>query len=48
MAAHLDGDNRFGFIVTAKAIENTIKRTEIYDIGIVTANHSNHFGIAAT
>lgn len=48
VAAHLDGDNGFGFIVATRAMESAIKRAEIYGIGIVTANHSNHFGMAAT
>lgn len=48
VAAHLDGNNGFGFIVATKAMESAIKRAEIYGIGIVTANHSNHFGMAAT
>lgn len=47
MAAHLDGDNGFGFIVATKAMESAIS-AEIYGIGIVTTNHSNHFGMAAT
>lgn len=48
MAAHLDGDNGFGFIVATKAMESAIKRAETYGMGIVTANHLNHFGMAAT
>lgn len=29
-------------------MEEAVKRAEIYGIGMVTANHSNHFGMAAT
>lgn len=28
-------------------MERAIKRAEIYGIGIMTANHSDHFGMAA-
>ena len=48
VAAHLDGDNGFGFIVATKAMEDAIRRAETYGIGMVTVNHSNHFGMAAT
>ncbi|KAH8891490.1 putative malate dehydrogenase [Thozetella sp. PMI_491] len=48
VAAHLDGDNGFGFVVASKGMEEAIKRAETYGIGIVTANHSNHFGMGAT
>ncbi|WYZ43985.1 hypothetical protein EsH8_VII_000421 [Colletotrichum jinshuiense] len=48
VAAHLDGDNGFGFIVASKAMKDAIRRAETYGIGIVTADHSNHFGMGAT
>ncbi|KAH6951264.1 Malate/L-lactate dehydrogenase [Ilyonectria sp. MPI-CAGE-AT-0026] len=48
VAAHVDGDNGFGFIVACKAMEDATRRAQTYGIGIVTANHSNHFGMAAT
>jgi LDH2 family malate/lactate/ureidoglycolate dehydrogenase len=48
VVAHLDGDNGFGFVVATRAMEEAAKRAEIYGIGMVTANHSNHFGMAAT
>lgn len=48
VAAHLDGDNGFGFIVASKGMGDAIRRAQMYGIGIVTANHSNHFGMAAT
>jgi LDH2 family malate/lactate/ureidoglycolate dehydrogenase len=48
VAAHLDGDNGFGFIVACKGMEDAIRRASTYGIGIVTADHSNHFGMAAT
>ncbi|KAI0387224.1 putative malate dehydrogenase [Hypomontagnella monticulosa] len=48
VAAHVDGDNGFGFVVASKAMEDAIRRAETYGIGIVTVEHSNHFGMAAT
>ncbi|KAL3462653.1 Malate/L-lactate dehydrogenase [Aspergillus heterothallicus] len=48
VVAHLDGDNGFGFVVATRAMSEAIKRAEIYGIGMVTVNHSNHFGMAAT
>ncbi|TDZ14239.1 L-sulfolactate dehydrogenase [Colletotrichum orbiculare MAFF 240422] len=48
VAAHADGDNGFGFIVASKAMQDAIRRAETYGIGIVTAEHSNHFGMGAT
>ncbi|KAF9628928.1 malate/L-lactate dehydrogenase [Lasiodiplodia theobromae] len=48
VAAHLDGDNGFGFIVATRGMQEAINRAKTYGIGIVTANHSNHFGMAAT
>ncbi|EKG14431.1 Malate/L-lactate dehydrogenase [Macrophomina phaseolina MS6] len=48
VAAHLDGDNGFGFIVASKGMEDAVRRAQRYGIGIVTANHSNHFGMGAT
>jgi LDH2 family malate/lactate/ureidoglycolate dehydrogenase len=46
--AHLDGDNGFGFVVATTAMEEAINRAQIYGIGMVTVDHSNHFGMAAT
>ncbi|KAL3495804.1 Malate/L-lactate dehydrogenase [Aspergillus germanicus] len=48
VVAHLDGDNGFGFVVATHGMAEAIKRAEIYGIGMVTVNHSNHFGMAAT
>ncbi|KAI2974111.1 hypothetical protein CBS147323_1500 [Aspergillus niger] len=48
VVAHLDGDNGFGFVVATRGMDEAIKRAEIYGIGMVTVNHSNHFGMAAT
>jgi LDH2 family malate/lactate/ureidoglycolate dehydrogenase len=48
VAAHLDGDNGFGFVVASKAMDEAIQRAQTYGIGMVTVDHSNHFGMAAT
>ncbi|KND88222.1 L-sulfolactate dehydrogenase [Tolypocladium ophioglossoides CBS 100239] len=48
VAAHLDGDNGFGFVVACKGMEDAIRRAQTYGIGIVTVDHSIHFGMAAT
>ena len=48
VAAHVDGDNGFGFIVATKGMDEAIRRAQTYGIGVVTTNHSNHFGMAAT
>ncbi|KAF7532965.1 hypothetical protein G7054_g7471 [Neopestalotiopsis clavispora] len=48
VAAHLDGDNGFGFIVASKAMEDAIRRAETYGIGMVSVKNSNHFGMGAT
>lgn len=48
VAAHVDGNNGFGFIVATKGMEEAVRRAQTYGIGIVTADHSNHFGMAAT
>jgi len=48
VAAHLDGDNGFGFIVASTAMKDAIRRAQTYGIGIVTVSRSNHFGMAAT
>lgn len=48
VVAHLDGDNGFGFVVATRGMAEAIKRAEIYGIGMITVDHSNHFGMAAT
>jgi len=44
----LDGDNGPGQIVGRAAMERAIDLAKTYNIGIVGAFHSNHFGAAAT
>lgn len=46
--AHLDGANGFGFVVATRWMDEAINRAKIYGIGMITVDHSNHFGMAAT
>jgi len=47
VAAALDGENGFGFVVGMRAMEEAIAMANEYGIGIVTARRSTHFGMAA-
>jgi L-2-hydroxycarboxylate dehydrogenase (NAD+) len=44
----LDGDNGPGQVVGRAAMERAIELAKTYNVGIVGAFHSNHFGAAAT
>ncbi|MDC1383797.1 Ldh family oxidoreductase [Candidatus Puniceispirillum sp.] len=46
--ASLDGDNGLGFLVGIRAIQEAIKMAETCGVGVVAAQNSNHFGMAAT
>lgn len=46
-AAHVDGDNGMGFVVGAKAMQVAIEIAKDYGVGIVTASHSNHYGMSS-
>ena len=46
VVARLDGDNAMGFVVGTHAMNAAIERAQTYGIGLVFANHSNHFGMA--
>jgi LDH2 family malate/lactate/ureidoglycolate dehydrogenase len=48
VAAGLDGDNGFGFVVGMKAIEAAIEMARAHGIGTVAARRSTHFGMAAS
>ena len=48
VAAALDGQNAFGFVVGMTAIEACIDMARTYGIGIVAARRSTHFGMAAS
>ena len=47
VAASLDGDNGFGFVVGTRAIAEAMDMAREFGIGIVSAYRSTHFGMAA-
>lgn len=47
VAALLDGDNGFGFVVGTRAIAEAMAIAREFGIGIVAAKRSTHFGMAA-
>jgi LDH2 family malate/lactate/ureidoglycolate dehydrogenase len=47
VAATLDGDNGFGFVVGMRAIREAIAMARESGIGVVSARRSTHFGMAA-
>ena len=48
VAAHLDGQNGFGFVVATRAMADAIATAATYGIGIVAVRRSTHFGMAAS
>jgi LDH2 family malate/lactate/ureidoglycolate dehydrogenase len=48
VAATLDGQNGFGFVVSTRAMDEAIAMAREYGIGIVSVRNSNHFGMAAS
>jgi LDH2 family malate/lactate/ureidoglycolate dehydrogenase len=48
VAAGIDGQNGFGFVVGMKAIEAAIGMAQTFGVGIVAARRSTHFGMAAS
>lgn len=48
VAAHLDGDDGFGFVVATRAMAKAIEIAKDYGIGVVSAKRSTHFGMAAS
>lgn len=48
VAAQVDGDNGFGFVVATTAMKEAIRIAETFGISIVIVKHSNHFGMAAS
>ena len=48
VAAHLDGENGFGFVVATRAMAEAIDMAREYGLGLVSAKRSTHFGMAAT
>jgi LDH2 family malate/lactate/ureidoglycolate dehydrogenase len=47
VAASLDGDNGFGFVVGMRAMNEAIAMAREFGIGAVSARRSTHFGMAA-
>lgn len=45
--ATVDGGNGLGQVVMGRAVDICMKMAKQYGVGIVTVNHSNHFGTAA-
>ena len=48
VAASVDGDDGFGFVVATRAMEEAITMARTYGIGLVAVRRSNHFGMAAS
>lgn len=48
VAAALDGQDGFGFVVGMAAIEAAMEMARTYGVGIVAARRSTHFGMAAS
>jgi LDH2 family malate/lactate/ureidoglycolate dehydrogenase len=48
VAASLDGQNAFGFVVGMCAIEEAMAMAREFGIGVVAARRSTHFGMAAS
>jgi LDH2 family malate/lactate/ureidoglycolate dehydrogenase len=48
VAASLDGQNGFGFVVARRAMAAAIHIARTYGIGLVSARRSTHFGMAAS
>ncbi len=48
VAASVDGDNGFGFVIASRAMDEAIAMARDYGIGLASVRHSNHFGMAAS
>ena len=46
-AAHLDGDDGFGFVVATRAMATAMEIADACGIGLVSVKRSTHFGMAA-
>src|SRR5829696_1465740 len=47
VAASLDGQDGFGFVIATRAMDEAVAMAETYGIGIVAVRRSTHFGMAA-
>ena len=48
VAAAVDGDDGFGYVVATRAMDEAIAMARIYGIGLASVRRSNHFGMAAS
>ena len=48
VAAGVDGDNGFGFVVATRAMAEAIEIARAFGLGMAAARRSNHFGMAAS
>jgi LDH2 family malate/lactate/ureidoglycolate dehydrogenase len=48
VAATLDGQNGFGFVIGMRAMQEAIAMAREFGIGVVSARRSTHFGMAAS
>ena len=48
VAASLDGECGFGFVVATRAMKEAIAMAEVMGIGVVSVRRSTHFGMAAS
>ena len=48
VAATLDGQNGFGFVIGTRAMAEAIDMARTFGIGVVSARRSTHFGMAAS
>ena len=48
VAATLDGENGFGFVIGLRAMQEAIAMARDYGIGVVSVKRSTHFGMAAS
>ncbi len=48
VAAAVDGDNGFGFVIATRAMDEAIAMAREYGVGLASVRHSNHFGMAAS
>src|ERR1044071_6492686 len=47
VAATLDGENGFGFVIGMRAMNEAFRMAPEYGIGVVSAHYPTHFGMAA-
>jgi LDH2 family malate/lactate/ureidoglycolate dehydrogenase len=48
VAAAVDGDDGFGFVVATRAMDDVIAMAQTFGIGMAGVKRSNHFGMAAS